>query len=705
MSPSAINFCLKLLLEIYPFLRKIALTDSGEYEYDYTALAPLAMTSVKTAWLFHFPLFRKDELPTQKWLAILVGETTIFAQPKQFTESINGLVSSETQLELINKVELINAATKQKDLNDAVLKLLSALKSKSAEEGQNISVQSKNDIQPQISQNENFEFEEELNEIDQQFENWLTENPQQESRVSLESEQTYANLREIIRLNVRSLSLNQQLTNNQTDSRETLECDNSNPTLQDYEKLVSSLSIRPATLTNFQRDDVFAYMQVAGPNPVMLNQIKEVDSRLPITNEQYQSIVSKDFQDSLQAALQEGRLYLSDYSKLENLMGGNFGGIQTYMYAPVALFAVPPDKCQNKNLLPIAIRCQKTSGNDSPIFTPLGKDNWMTAKTVLQMADSNYHELISHLGQTHLFIEPFVVATNRCFSNIHPVRLLLKPHLEGTALINYFAAHKLLAPESPLNLILGGTIDSNRLLSIKEAKSQLANFNEVALPRTLKKRGVNNNEQLPIYPYRDDGLQIWNAIYQWVDEYLRLFYSSDNSVETNPEIQSWASELFFKGYCNIGENADGHIKTLDYLVNAISTIIFSASAQHAAVNFPQSGLMTYVPAFPLACYSPAPTAPQEQQDFMGSLPPLDRAEQQISVLSLLGKVYYTKLGDYDDYRDYSDLFLNDDRVKNAVAKFKVHLNDIEKNILDQDRQRLVSYRYLLPSKIPQSINI
>jgi|GEM_PF-3498559 len=83
MSPSAINFCLKLLLEIYPFLRKIALTDSGEYEYDYTALAPLAMTSVKTAWLFHFPLFRKDELPTQKWLAILVGETTIFAQPKQ----------------------------------------------------------------------------------------------------------------------------------------------------------------------------------------------------------------------------------------------------------------------------------------------------------------------------------------------------------------------------------------------------------------------------------------------------------------------------------------------------------------------------------------------------------------------------------------------------------------------------------------------
>jgi arachidonate 15-lipoxygenase len=104
----------------------------------------------------------------------------------------------------------------------------------------------------------------------------------------------------------------------------------------------------------------------------------------------------------------------------------------------------------------------------------------------------------------------------------------------------------LLAPEGPIDFLLSGTIDSNSQLAIKEAMSHLANFNEVAFPRTLEKRGVNNPQQLPIYPYRDDGQQIWDAIYQWVHEYLHLFYSSDNSVETDNNYKIGQRELFLK---------------------------------------------------------------------------------------------------------------------------------------------------------------
>jgi len=505
------------------------------------------------------------------------------------------------------------------------------------------------------------------------------------------------------------------LIDKKADSTEMLERATLNRTLQDYEKLIDpkKLTITPETLHKFQQDQVFAYMQVAGPNPVMLNQIKKLDSRLLITSEQYQEIVHGD---ALEAALQEGRLYLADYSKLDPLEASNVGGSQKYIYAPLALFTVPPEQYPDKNLLPIAIRCQQLPGDENPIFTPLDGENWMTAKTVLQMADSNYHELISHLAQTHLFIEPFVLATNRCLKDPnHAVRVLLKPHLQGTILINYGAHKYLLAEKGPIDILLSGTIDSNSQLAIKEAMSHLANFNEVAFPLTLEKRGVNNPQQLPIYPYRDDGQLMWDAINQWVHDDLHLHYSSDDSLSDDPrpsvhdhplrsvhsdqDLQNWAMELFSKGNCHIGENADGHITTLDYLVKAISTVIFTASAQHAAVNFPQSGLMTYAPAFPLGCYSPAPTNPKQQQDFMGSLPPLDQAQLQIQVLYLLGSVYYTNL------LDYPELSFKNPNVKIAFDNFKAKLKDIDEKIYNAQSNRLVDYTFLQPSKIPLSINI
>ncbi|HLO48897.1 MAG TPA: lipoxygenase family protein [Kamptonema sp.] len=720
-----LKLLLKTLVTVYGLLKPQLPNSGDKYEYDDRVLAPLAMTSIseiKVAGIIStpLPLLPEDEIPTQKWLALVISSISILTIRKKQLEKhptlINEFSSNQPKINLLDDLDLINeeikAAKEQEDLKNAVFKLLSALALRDTDDELETTLPPENDIHLESHPIPKFKFVEQLNiidrQIDQQLGNLLTKNPQELSGISLKADEfqnkvnidkTYTALQKIVRYNVKSLE--QELIDTQTDSREVLETTSvRNPTLEDYEQLINPLNIKPATLANFQQDKVFAYMQVAGPNPVMLNQIKKIDSRLPITSEQYQNILSEiNCQDSLEVALQEGRVYLSDYSNLGNLLAGNFGGFQKYIYAPLALFAVPPDRYSDKNLVPIAICTQETPGYENQIFTPLDGDNWMSAKTVLQMADSNYHELISHLAQTHLFIEPFVLATNRCFTDkSHAIRVLLKAHLEGTVLINYAAHKSLLAPAGSIDSLLSATIGSDCQLAIKAAHSHLANFNQVAFPKTLEKRGVNNSKQLPIYPYRDDGQQIWDAIYQWVGEYLRIGYSSDESVKQDRQLQNWAGELLSKGRCNIGEDGDGRINTLDYLVEAISTVIFTASAQHAAVNFPQSGLMSYAPAFPLGCYSPAPTNSQKQQDFMELLPPLERADLQVQILYLLGSVYYTKLGDYSD--SYFD-----DKVKIALDKFKAKLTEIEYKIIKEDSQRLVSYRYLSPSKIPQSINI
>ena len=65
---------------------------------------------------------------------------------------------------------------------------------------------------------------------------------------------------------------------------------------------------------------------------------------------------------------------------------------------------------------------------------------------------------------------------------------------------------------------------------------------------------------------------------------------------------------------------------------------------------------------------------------------------------LLGSVYFTRLGDYGD--DY----FTDPVIQNHLAKFQQELIKIEEEINERNKTR-TPYEFLLPSKIPQSINI
>ena len=221
-------------------------------------------------------------------------------------------------------------------------------------------------------------------------------------------------------------------------------------------------------------------------------------------------------------------------------------------------------------------------------------------------------------------------------------------------------------------------------------------------PKTLKSHGVGDSAQLPDYPYRDDGLLVWDAIKTWVSAYLSIYYTSDQQLLEDKDLQNWAQELVSDQggrLKNFGEDASGAIKTLNYLIDAVSSVIFTASAQHAAVNFPQSELMSYAPAFPLALYSPAPTSSEEQGNFMSMLPSVDRAQSQIEVVGLLGSVYYTQLGQYNKGH------FKDPNVKSSLGQFQNRLRDIEIEISKKNSSRLMPYKFLLPSQIPQSINI
>ncbi len=474
----------------------------------------------------------------------------------------------------------------------------------------------------------------------------------------------------------------------------------------------------PCVANYTQEDRVFASQRVAGANPLVIERLPALIEKFPVTNVQYQSVMGSS--DSLQKALEEKRLYITDYKVLKDINPGKIEiekgrKVQKYIYQPIALFAVESGDCPNRRLVPVAIQCYQEPSPDNPIFIAPSLNTssserwaWQMAKLIVQIADGNYHEFISHLGGTHLRMEPIAIATYRKLPLEHPVGALLRPHLEGTLFINDSAVKGLVNVGGTVDNVAAGTLESSLLLSIKGAKEYPFPFNESFLPMTLKSRGVDEPHFLPDYPYRDDALLIWDAIHDWVSSYLKLFYEDDSAVQNNPEIQDWIKDLTDpKGgqMTGIGEitNDDSipQIRTLAYLIEAVTLIIFTGSASHAAVNFPQSSFITYMPNMPLAGYREAPKTSIQinEADYFALLPSLSQAETQMNMTYLLGSIYYTQLG------NYGDSYFADSRVVKLLQEFQEKLCTIELKINARNEVRSTHYNVLLPSKIPQSINI
>lgn len=508
---------------------------------------------------------------------------------------------------------------------------------------------------------------------------------------------------------------------NKTTAVEKLSFSDYKPELQIYNDLFQIIYL-PEISHYFQFDRAFAAQRVAGVNPLVIERVQTaLPANFPLTEAAYQSVMGPD--DSLAHAIAEGRLYLADYGILQDITPGQFPpDVTKYVYAPLALFAVPAGTGDQRSLKPVAIQCGQDSSK-TPIFTPppdgtpqSGQWDWLIAKTIVQIADGNYHELISHLGRTHLFLEAFAISTPRKLATNHPLYVLLTPHFTGTLFINDRALTGLIQDKGTVDQVLFGTLADSKQLSVKGAHGYPFSFNDSMLPHTLKARGVDDVSKLPDYPYRDDALLIWAAIHDWVSDYLSLYYKSDTDVQADTELQAWYSEITTPGetggqitdFGELGEDGKFHLRSKNYLIEAITLIIFTGSAQHAAVNFPQATYLTYGPNMPLAGYQPAPSQPGASfADYLALLPSLAQAEAQMNMTYVLGSVYYTHLGEYpvSDEPNAPANYFSDPAVVPLLKNFQQRLQEIELTIEDRNAKRPTYYDTLLPNKIPQSINI
>lgn len=369
------------------------------------------------------------------------------------------------------------------------------------------------------------------------------------------------------------------------------------------------------------RDDEFARQAVAGINPVSIERlmvfppVSKLDPAIygpPESSITERHIAGQLNGLTVQEAMDKEKLFIVDHHDVYLPFLDRINAIEgRKAYATRAIFFLT----QAGTLKPIAIELclpPTKSGEPQPskVLTPAcdATSNWiwMLGKAHVSSNDAGVHQLVNHWLRTHAIMEPFILAAHRCMSAMHPIFKLLHPHMRYTLEINALARQSLINAEGVIESCFTPGPVSGEISSAYYRKHW--RFDLEGLPADLLRRGVAVEDAtqphgirllIEDYPYANDGLLLWSAIGNWVDSYVQLYYPDAGTVQSDDELQGWYHESIHVGHADLSDAPWWPpLSTPRDLASILTTLVWLASAQHAALNFGQYPLGGYVPNRP-----------------------------------------------------------------------------------------------------------
>ncbi|RZC71502.1 hypothetical protein C5167_035643 [Papaver somniferum] len=445
----------------------------------------------------------------------------------------------------------------------------------------------------------------------------------------------------------------------------------------------------------WRTDEEFGREMLAGVNPVSIRLLQEFPptSKLDTTlyGDHTNSITKEHIEKNLNGitvneALEKNMLFILDHHDelIPYLNRINATGTKTYATRTILYLQ------EDGTLKPLAIELS------------------LLAKAYAAVNDSGVHQLI--------VIEPFVIATNRQLSVLHPIFKLLQPHFRDTMHINALTRHI---------LINAGGFVERTVFPEKYAMELSAtiykgwNFTEQSLPQNLLKRGIAVQDPskphglrllIEDYPYAVDGLEIWSAIEKWVYEYCSFYYPTDELIQGDTELQSWWEDLRTKGHGDLKDEPWWpKMQTLPELTQSCTIIIWIASALHAAVNFGMYAYAGYLPNRPTVSrrfmpeigdpeYVELETNPDAV--FLKTITSQLQTLLGISLIEALSKHSADEV--YLGQRDCPDYWTKDATPLDAFNRFGEKLVNIENKIVEMNNAEEYKNRFG-PVKIPYTL--
>ncbi|CAL5195680.1 unnamed protein product [Lathyrus oleraceus] len=469
-------------------------------------------------------------------------------------------------------------------------------------------------------------------------------------------------------------------------------------------------------------DEEFAREMIAGVNPHIIKKLQNFPPKSSLDSQLYgdnTSTITKEQLEpnmggvSVQGAIQTNRLYILDHHDPLFPYLRKINATNTKAYATRTILFLQDDG----TLKPLAIELS-TPHPEGDSFGPVSKvylpategveaSIWLLAKAFVIVNDSCYHQLVSHWLNTHAVVEPFIIATNRHLSVVHPIHKLLLPHYRDTMNINALARNVLVNAEG---IIESTFLWGNYAMEMSAVVYKDWVFTDQGLPNDLIKRGVAVKDPsapyglrllIEDYPYASDGLEIWAAIKSWVEEYVNFYYKSDGTIAKDSELQAFWKEVVEVGHGDL-KNATWwfKMKTRAELIEACTILIWIASALHAAVNFGQYPYGGYILNRPTKSrrFMPEKGTPEYdelaknyERAYLRTITPKNDTLTDLTVIEILSR--HASDEQYLGERIEGDVWTSDSQPKEAFKRFGRKLAEIEKKLTQRNNDESLRNRY------------
>jgi len=345
--------------------------------------------------------------------------------------------------------------------------------------------------------------------------------------------------------------------------------------------------LRKPDKNSWETDEAFVRSFTQGVNPLMLRLVRDLGEIREELKERRLSVNGQTLND----LVRDKRLFVADYSALATITSVE-GRV---CYAPQVLLMKNPPGLQEDsgdadlNLVAIHLYHPEAPASQNNLIVTLDTPNlnrlfaWMH----VALADAQIHEFPHHL-RDHLVMEAVSIARHNHLGDSHIIGRLLKPHMTMTIFMNFAARHSLVKPEDS---IVQNQFSVGRNGALKLISDEMSNkyfWQNMTFPRMMEEKGFPENKAdgLKQYHYRDDGFKLWNALHNYVGKVVNGNYPSEQEVEKDEKLTEFFASLADPNQGNIpgfprtpGDRAE--------LTETLTSMIFTASVQHQAVNAPQ----------------------------------------------------------------------------------------------------------------------